>query len=144
MAELKTQKTTASVKAFLDTIADEQRRADCFAVVEMMKQATNAEPTMWGTAIVGFGHYHYRYASGRENDWFLIGFSPRKQDLTLYFCDGLQPYTDLLKQLGKHKASKSCVYIKRLTDIDLTVLQQMMQQSVTNIKTTGIPGEHKA
>lgn len=142
-AELKTKKTEASVADFLNSIADEARRADCLAVVELMKKATKAEPKMWGTSIVGFGHYHYKYASGRENDWFQIGFSPRKQDLTLYFCDGLHLHTEALAQLGKHKSSVSCLYVKRLADLDLKVLKQMMQNSVANLKKVGILSENK-
>lgn len=143
-AELKTKKTDASVEDFLNSIADEQRRADCFAVVEMMKKATKAEPKMWGTSIIGFGHYHYKYASGRENDWFQIGFSPRKNDLTLYFCDGVERHKELLTQLGKFKHSVSCLYVKRLADLDAKVLKQMMQNSVANVKTMGILSENKS
>jgi Domain of unknown function (DU1801) len=143
MAELKTKKTEASVEEFLNSITDEQRREDCFAIVEMMKKATKAEPKMWGTAIVGFGHYHYKYATGRESDWFQIGFSPRKQDLTLYFCDGVERQPELLSQLGKHKIGKSCLYIKRLADLDLKVLTQMIQNSVAQVKTMGILSENK-
>jgi hypothetical protein len=143
-AELKTKKTDASVEDFLNAIADEQRRADCFAVVEMMKKVTKSEPKMWGASIVGFGHYHYKYASGRENDWFQIGFSPRKNDLTLYFCDGLQQHTESLQQLGKCKSSVSCLYVKRLADLDLRVLKQLMKDSVANLKKTGILSENKS
>jgi len=143
-ADLKTKKTEASVEEFLNSITDEERRADCFAVVEMMKKATKAEPTMWGAAIVGFGHYHYKYASGRENDWFQMGFSPRKQDLTLYFCDGVHQHPERLSQLGKHKLGKSCLYVKRLADLDLKVLKKMMQESVANLKTLGLSGENKS
>jgi hypothetical protein len=110
----------------------------------MMKKATKAEPKMWGASIVGFGHYHYKYASGRENDWFQVGFSPRKQDLTLYFMDGVEGQSDLLAQLGKHKLGKSCLYVKRLADLDLKVLKKMIQQSIANVKTMGITGENKA
>lgn len=143
-AEMKTKKTEASVEDFLNSIADEQRRADCFAVVEMMKKATKAEPKMWGASIVGFGHYHYKYASGRENDWFQIGFSPRKNDLTLYFCDGVERHKELLAQLGKCKHSVSCLYVKRLADLDMKVLKQMMQNSVANVKANGIHSEDKS
>jgi hypothetical protein len=144
MAELKTKKTNASVEEFLSTITDEQRRADCFAIVEMMKKATKTEPKMWGASIVGFGQYHYKYASGREGDWFQIGFSPRKQDLTLYFCDGVERQPELLSQLGKYKTGKSCLYIKRLADLDLKVLKQMIQNSVTQVKTMGVLSKNKS
>ena len=92
MAELKTKKTTASVEKFLNSVADEQRRKDCFKVLEIMKAVTKSEPAMWGTSIVGFGHRLYKYSSGRELDWFLVGFAPRKQDLTLYIMPGLERY----------------------------------------------------
>jgi hypothetical protein len=143
-ADLKTKKTAASVEDFLNSITDEERRADCLAVVEMMKKATKAEPKMWGTSIVGFGHYHYKYASGRENDWFQIGFSPRKQGLTLYFCDGVHQHAELLSQLGKHKLGKSCLYVKRLADLDLKVLKNMIRQSIANMKKLWILSESKA
>lgn len=144
MAEMKTKKTEASVEDFLSSIADEQRRADCFAVVEMMKKATKAEPKMWGSNIVGFGDYHYKYATGREGDCPVISFSPRKQDLTLYFTDGVQRHKELLAQLGKCKHSVSCLYVKRLADLDLKVLKQMMQNSVANVKANGIHSENKS
>ncbi len=144
MAENKTQKTQASVEDFLNSIADEQRRADCFAVVEMMKKATKSEPKMWGTSIVGFGDYHYKYATGREGDCPVIGFSPRKQNLTLYFTDGVERQPERLKQLGKHKIGKSCLYVNQLADLDLKVLKQMIQNSVANVKANGIHSETKS
>ena len=130
MAELKTKETDASVDAFLDRIVDKTRRKDCFTLVQIMKKATRAEPRMWGTSIVGFGTYHYQYASGREGDWPIIGFSPRKQDLTLYIGSGFEGYGKLLAKLGKHKTAKSCLYIKRLADVDLTVLKELVSASV--------------
>ena len=134
MAELKTKETDASVDAFLDRIVDETRRKDCFTLVQIMKKATRAEPRMWGTGIVGFGTYHYQYASGREGDWPIIGFSPRKQDLTLYIGSGFEGYGELLAKLGKHKTAKSCLYIKRLADVDLTVLKELISASVKHKK----------
>jgi hypothetical protein len=135
MAELKTRRTTASVKAFLDTIKDEGRRKDCQALVRVMKQATGAQPMMWGPSIVGFGDYRYRYPNGRENDWFLVGFSPRKQDLTLYIMAGFDKHDALLGKLGKHKVSKgSCLYVKRLSDIDPAVLQELVSRSIARLK----------
>lgn len=131
MAELKTQKNNASVKQFLERVSDEKRRADCFAIAKMMEQATKAKPKMWGSAIVGFGEYHYKSASGREGDWMLIGFSPRKQNLTLYFMSGFSQSATLLRKLGKHKTSGgSCLYINRLDDIDMPTLKKLIQQSV--------------
>ena len=133
MAELKTKKTTASVEDFLNSIVDEQRRKDCFRVLEIMKAATKAEPAMWGTSIVGFGRYQYAYKSGRALEWFLTGFSPRKQDLTLYIMPGLERYPALMKKLGKHKTGKSCLYIKKLNDVDLPTLKQLIKQSLTDL-----------
>lgn len=129
MTELKTKKSNASVKAFLKTIGNKTMRADCEAIVEIMKSATKSDPVMWGNSIVGFGSYHYKYASGREGDWFRCGFSPRKQNLTLYLMGGFSMQKDLLAQLGKHKTGKSCLYIKQLADIDLKVLRKMILNS---------------
>jgi hypothetical protein len=133
MAELKTKQTAASVEDFLNNVADEQRRKDCFRLVEIMKAAAKAEPAMWGTSIVGFGHYRYKYESGRELEWFLVGFAPRKQDLTLYIMGGLERYPALMKRLGKHKTGKSCLYIKKLEDVDLPTLKQLIKQSVADL-----------
>jgi hypothetical protein len=136
MAELKTRQTNASVQTFLRSIADDQRRQDCITVLKIMKEATGARPRMWGSSIVGFGTYHYRYRSGREGDWFLSGFSPRKQDLTLYVMSGVEPYRALLGKLGKHKTGKCCLYIKRLADIDLAVLKQILGRSLRDFART--------
>ena len=130
MAELKTAPTKASVQAFLRDIQDETRRRDCQIIARLMRQATRATPRMWGPSIVGFGSYHYRYASGREGDWFLTGFSPRKTDLTVYLMGGLTHHAPLLRRLGRHKSSKSCLYVKRLADIDLAVLEELIRDSV--------------
>ncbi|HSA55923.1 MAG TPA: DUF1801 domain-containing protein [Gemmatimonadaceae bacterium] len=130
MAELKTKKTTRSVAAFLDAIDDESRRADCRTIVEMMRKATGAEPRMWGPSIVGFGEYHYKYASGREGDWFVAGFSPRKANLTLYIMSGFPQHEALMAKLGKYTTGKSCLYVKRLADIDLGVLARLIDASV--------------
>ena len=134
MAELKTKRRRASAEAFLDRIADKQRRQDCEVVSKLMKQATKAAPQMWGPAIVGFGDFHYRYASGREGDWFETGFSPRKESLTLYLMPGLDRYGPLLAKLGKHKTSKSCLHIKKLSDVDLQVLNELIERSVKDTK----------
>jgi hypothetical protein len=130
MAELKTKKTNASVDKFLNGVTDEQRRKDCFKLVDILKTATKSEPAMWGTSIVGFGRHQYKYTSGRELEWFLVGFSPRKQDLTLYIMPGVERYPELMKKLGKHKTGKSCLYIKNLGDIDLPTLKKLIKESI--------------
>ena len=134
MAELKTKKTSASVEKFLNSVADEQRRKDCFRLLEIMKAETKDEPAMWGTSIVGFGRIQYKYVSGRELEWFVTGFSPRKQDLTLYIMPGIERYPALLNKLGKHKTGKSCLYVKKLEDVDLTTLKQLIRKSVAEIE----------
>jgi hypothetical protein len=136
MAQLKTQKNDASVKDFLNTVSDERKRKDSFAVLELMRDITGEEPAMWGTSIVGFGSYRYKYASGREGEWFLAGFSPRKQNLTLYIMSGFDEYDALLAKLGKHKTGKSCLYINRLADIDLPTLQELVRRSVAHVAET--------
>lgn len=130
MAELKTQKTEASVEVFLNSIKDEQTRKDCLEITKMMKQATKSKPKMWGANIVGFGEYHYKYESGREGNWFIIGFSPRKQNITLYIMAGFDRYDRLLKKLGKYSTGKSCLYIKKLADVDNEVLKELVTASV--------------
>jgi hypothetical protein len=129
MAENKTQKTDASVSAFIAGIEDEQKRRDSETMIEMMRRATGETPEMWGPSIIGFGSYHYRYESGREGDWLKVGFSPRKQNLVLYISDGFKEYGTLLGKLGKHSTGKSCLYIKRLDDVDQTVLEEMVDRS---------------
>jgi hypothetical protein len=130
MAELKTKPSDLSVEEFLNSITDDQKCQDTFVLRDLMRQVTRAEPKMWGSSIVCFGSYHYRYASGREGDWFLVGFSPRKQNLTVYIMAGLGRYKELLKLLGKYKTGKSCLYINRLADIHLPTLRKLVQQSV--------------
>ena len=129
MAELKTKKTTASVPDFLAGIQDDERRKDCTAVARLMKKATKAAPRMWGSSIVGFGTSSYRRASGEEYPWFVMGFSPRKGPLTLYLPGGAKSYPKLLEKLGKHKIGGSCLYVKRLADVDLKVLEQLIATS---------------
>jgi hypothetical protein len=133
MAELKTKLTDASVTEYLNAIEKEQVRQDCYVILELMQGATKAKPMMWGDSIVGFGTYHYVYASGREGDWPIIGFSPRKQNITLYIMAGFEQYQDLLAGLGKHTTAKSCLYIKRLSDIDLPTLKKLIQASVDDM-----------
>jgi len=130
-AELKTKKSAASVNQFLAGIEDEGRRADCQAVAKIMKKAAKAEPAMWGPSIVGFGSRHLKYESGRELDWFFVGFSPRKDALTLY---GLEKHAPLLKKLGKHKIAGSCLHLKRLADVDIDVLRQLVEKSISSAK----------
>ena len=134
MAELKTKPTQHSVKDFIDAIEDEQLRKDCRTVSRIMKRVTKATPKMWGPGMVGFGSYDYKYASGRDADWFLAGFAPRKQNLTLYIMSGFQKYNTLLKKLGKHKIGKSCLYVKRLDDVDIDVLTQLIEDSVAHLR----------
>lgn len=133
-AELKTRVNTASVEGFLNSVEDEQKRADCFEILKMMKQVTKEDPKMWGASIIGFGSYHYKGASGREGDWMLTGFSPRKQNLTLYLMGGFDLHKDLLKKLGKYKTSVGCLYIKKLDDVDKTVLKKLVTESVKTMK----------
>ncbi len=125
MAELKTKVSDASVAEFIDGIDDEVKREDCKTVIALMQEVTGAEPKLWGASIVGFGTYTYRYASGREGEWCVMGFAPRKANLTLYLTGGTAQ-TDLLENLGKHKMSGSCLHLKKLTDIDLEVLKQLI------------------
>lgn len=132
MAELKTKVTRASVEKFLEGIKDEKKREDCFQLLKIMKKATKAEPKMWGTGIIGFGDHHYVYASGHEGDWFLTGFSPRSQNLTLYMMGGFD--TSTLKRLGKYKTGKGCLYINKLEDVDLKVLNELIVKSLKNSK----------
>jgi hypothetical protein len=137
MAEPKTRPTDASVDDFINGVDGEQRQADCRTLVELMQRATGAEAVMWGPSIVGFGSYHYRYASGREGDWMLAGFSPRKRDLTVYIMAGFKGADELLADLGPHKVSSgSCLYLKRLGDVDLEVLEQLVRRSVETLRET--------
>ena len=134
MAEVKTKATRASVDKFLKSIEDERVRDDCYKIIDIMEKVTRAKPKMWGESIVGFGSYHYKYASGREGDWMLTGFSPRKQNLTIYIMSGFEEYGDLLKTLGKHSTSKSCLYIKKLEDVDAKVLKKLITESVKKMR----------
>lgn len=130
MAEPKTKPTAESVATFLNKVSDKSRRDDCLAVLDIMKDVTKEEPRMWGSSIVGFGRYRYKYESGREAEWMITGFSPRKSDLTLYILPGFEPFPQLMKRLGKHKTGKSCLYIKKLADVDLKVLRELVEKSV--------------
>lgn len=134
MAELKTKKTVASVEDFLAGITPEKKRQDATALCELMTKATKLEPKMWGSSMVGFGDYHYRYESGHEGDTFLVGFSPRKANLTLYIMPGFEPYAALLSKLGKYKTGKSCLYINTLDDVDLPTLRKIIQSAFADMK----------
>ncbi|MCG3160142.1 MAG: hypothetical protein JMDDDDMK_01178 [Acidobacteria bacterium] len=139
MAELKTKLNDASVDDFLNAIKDEQVRQDCWAIAEIMRKATKAEPKMWGSSIVGFGSYRYKYASGREGDWMQVAFSPRKQNISLYITSGFEGRDELLAKLGKHSCGKGCVYIKRLSDIHLPTLRKLINASVKHMLKTNPP-----
>lgn len=136
MARLKTRKTTRSVKAFIDGIADDARRKDCRVVMKIMRAATGRPPAMWGPSIVGYGSYRYVYDSGRAGDWFLTGFSPRKQALTLYLMTGCGRHVALMNELGKYRTGKACLYIKTLADVDLAVLEELVTRSVEHVRET--------
>jgi len=129
MAGNKTVPTNQSVEQFLDAVADEQKRKDSFTILELMKQITGMEPKMWGSSIVGFGSYHYKYESGREGDTIMVGFSPRKQNLTIYNMGGVTQNEELLKKLGKHTVGGGCLYLKRLDDVDLPTLKSLIEES---------------
>ena len=132
--ELKTKVNAASVEGFLNSVTNEQKREDCFEILKLMKQVTTETPKMWGSSIVGFGSYHYKGTSGREGDWMLTGFSPRKQNLTLYLMGGFDLHKELLRKLGKHKISVGCLYIKKLADVDRKVLKELVAESVKTMK----------
>jgi len=136
MAEQKTKPTDQSVNGFLDKITDETRRTECYAILDMMRRVTKDEPKMWGSALVGFGNYHYKYASGHEGDCFVTGFASRKGALTLYLTAGVERFPKLLARLGKHKAGKGCLYIKKLDDVNVSVLEDLVKQSVEHTRAT--------
>ena len=138
MADLKTKRNKGNVEAFLNRVENEKKRNDSFAILRLMKQVTGEEPEMWGDSIVGFGKYHYKYASGREGDWFLTGFSPRVQNLTLYIMAGFDEYDQLLHKLGKHSTGKSCLYIKKIEDVDVDVLKELVKKSVEHMKKSSV------
>ena len=134
--EAKTKETDADVTAFLNAVPDERKRADAFRLVEIMRQESGEEPRMWGPSIVGFGRYHYKYASGHEGDAPLLGFSPRKASLTLYIVTDFMRHEEQLSRLGKYTTSKVCLYIKRLDDVDEEVLRQMMRDTLAHMRAT--------
>lgn len=134
MAKTKTAETSASVTAFINAVPDENKKADAFRLLKIMQAQTGFEPKMWGPSIIGFGSYHYKYASGHEGDAPLAGFSPRKDAISLYTMLPEEKREDLLQRLGKHKAGKGCIYIKKLSDVDEAVLREMIAVSVKNLK----------
>ena len=134
MAEAKTKPTKASVTRFLNQVPDAARREDCFAIAKMMEEITGSKPQMWGPSIVGFGSFHYKYASGHEGEWPVAAFSPRKQDLTIYLTIGFEKYDELLSRLGKHRKSKACLYIKRLSDVHVPTLKKLIKVSVKDLQ----------
>lgn len=134
MAELKTKPTQNDVIDFLNSVENKKKREDAFEVLEMMKEITQETPVMWGKSIIGFGNYHYKYKSGREGDWFLTGFSPRKQSLTIYIMPGFRKLSGQLEKLGKFKHSVGCLYINKLEDVDLDALKNLIKDSVTLLK----------
>jgi hypothetical protein len=133
MAAQKTKPTPASVEGFVDAIDDPKRREDCLTLVALMKRITKCEPKMWGPSIVGFGDHHYRYESGREGDTFILGFSPRKDALTLYLGSCIDRVQGILDQLGKHKTGKGCLYIRRLEDVDESVLATLLKKAASDL-----------
>ena len=134
MAELKTKLNDGDVNAFLNSVKDEKRKADSFKILQLMKDLSDEDAKMWGGSIVGFGSYHYVYSSGRTGDWPLVGFSPRKQALTLYIMTGFKRYEELMEKLGKFKTGKSCLYIKKLEDVNEDVLKELISSSIEYIK----------
>ncbi len=132
--ELKTKETKSSVEKFLDAVEDKRKRDDAYTILDMMQKATKEPPKMWGPSIIGFGTYHYKYESGHEGDMCMIGFSPRKAALTLYILMGFEGYDELMEKLGKHKTSKACLYIKKLEDVDVKVLKELITLSVKYMK----------
>lgn len=134
MAENKTQRNDGDVMAYLGSVENQRRREDSLAVLKMMEEVTGERAEMWGTSIVGFGSYHYKYESGREGDFMLAGFAPRKGALTLYIMGGHERYAELMTKLGKHRTGKSCLYINKLADVDLDVLRELIAESVAHMR----------
>ncbi len=129
MYELKTKKNKQDVEYFLGNIENEKRRKDGFILLDLMRKVTGEEANMWGESIVGFGNYHYKYKSGQEGDWFLVGFSPRKQNMSVYLTHGFEGQGELLDKIGKHKLGKGCLYINKVEDIDIGILEKLVAAS---------------
>ena len=136
MTELKTKRNDGDVLAYLESVENDRRREDSLALLDVMGEITGEMAEMWGGSIVGYGSYHYVYESGREGDWFLTGFAPRKQSLTLYIMPGFERFDDLLARLGKHKIGRSCLYINKLADVDMDVLKELVSESVGHMRRT--------
>lgn len=134
MSEPKTKRNDSDVKAYLESVPNKRRREDALVLLDLMSEVTGERAEMWGGSIVGFGSYHFVYASGREGDWPLTGFAPRKQSMTLYIMPGFEHYDDLLARLGKHKLGASCLYINKLADVDMQVLRQLIARSVAHMR----------
>ena len=134
MSELKTRQNDGDVDAYLDSVENPNRREDARRILVLMREITGEPPRMWGSSIVGFGSYHYTYASGREGDWPVVGFAPRKRNLVLYIMPGFARYESLLARLGKHRTGKSCLYVNKLDDIDPDVLEELVRESVAEMK----------
>ena len=134
MAELKTKPGGRSVERFLRGVKDPEQRQDALALLSLMRGVTRIEPRLWGTSIVGFGTYRYKYDTGRSGEWFMTGFSPRKQSLTVYIMPGIERYGPLLAKLGKHRIGRSCLYINRLSDIDVKTLREIVRRSIADLK----------
>lgn len=130
MATLKTQPNSSSIDEFINGIEEQQKKEDSFTLLKLFEEWTHQSPKMWRDSIIGYGSYHYLYDSGREGDWFLTGFSPRKRNLSLYIMPGFERYDNLMEKLGKYRTVKSCLYVRRLADINLNVLQELISQSV--------------
>lgn len=134
MAEPKTKKNDKNPKAFIEAVEHKKRREDSLVVMDLMERITGEKPVMWGPSIVGYGSYHYKYASGQEGDWMMTGFSPRKQALTIYIMPGFKRYDELMSKLGKYKTGKACLYINKLEDIDFKTLEELIQLSFNYMK----------
>ena len=128
--ENKTQPTEQSVESFLDSVEDERKRVDCYTLLELIGEITGDKPVMWGSSIIGFGTYHYKYASGREGDFMVTGFSPRKRNLTIYVMPGFDQYEQMLSRLGKYKTGRSCLYVNKLADVDMDILRELLSAGV--------------
>jgi hypothetical protein len=134
MAELKTKENDQSVNEFINSLTDEKQRNDSEMLIKIMSELSSSPPKMWGDSIIGFGQYRYKYASGREGDWFLVGFSPRKANISLYIISYLENFNELMMQLGKYKTGKSCIYIKKIEDINLDILKELISISIAELK----------
>ncbi len=134
MADMKTRASDLSVEEYLNKVEDDRKRDDCYAILALMREITDEEPKIWGGSMIGFGSYHYKYPSGHEGDWFLTGFAPRKQNLSLYIMAGFERHGELMQKLGKYKTGKSCLYVKTLDDIDREVLRELIELSVAHVR----------